>query len=60
MPMSVQQACMGVCSAWLAQRRDDPAFTEHFGWFGTPAYWQEQVRILHDQIEAMQEAPLML
>lgn len=47
-------------SAWLAQRRDDPAFTEHFGWFGTPAYWQEQVRILHDQIEAMQEDPLML
>ena len=47
-------------SAWLAQRRDDPAFAEHFGWFGTPSYWQEQVRILHDQIEAMQEAPLML
>ena len=47
-------------SAWLAQRRDDPAFAEHFGWFGTAAYWQEQVRILHDQIEAMQEDPLML
>jgi Ser/Thr protein kinase RdoA (MazF antagonist) len=47
-------------SAWLAQRRDDPAFAEHFGWFGTPAYWQEQVRILHDQVEAMQEEPLML
>lgn len=47
-------------SAWLAQRKDDPAFAEHFGWFGTPAYWQEQVRILHDQIEAMQEDPLML
>ena len=47
-------------SAWLAQRRDDPAFSEHFGWFGTPAYWQEQVRTLHDQIEAMQEDPLML
>ena len=47
-------------SAWLAQRRDDPAFAEHFGWFGTPAYWQEQVTILHDQIEAMQEDPLTL
>jgi Ser/Thr protein kinase RdoA (MazF antagonist) len=47
-------------SAWLAERRDDPAFVEHFGWFGTPSYWQEQVRILHDQIEAMQEDPLML
>jgi Ser/Thr protein kinase RdoA (MazF antagonist) len=47
-------------SAWLAQRKDDPAFAEHFGWFGTPAYWQEQVRILHDQVEAMQEDPLML
>lgn len=47
-------------SAWLAQRRDDPAFAEHFAWFGTPAYWQEQVRILQDQIEAMQEDPLMV
>ena len=47
-------------SAWLAQRKEDPAFAEHFSWFGTPAYWQEQVRILHDQIEAMQEDPLML
>ena len=47
-------------SAWLAQRRDDPAFAEHFAWFGTPAYWQEQVRILHDQVEAMQDEPLML
>lgn len=47
-------------SAWLASRRDDPAFAEHFGWFGSPAYWQEQVRIMHDQVVAMQEPPLQL
>lgn len=47
-------------SAWLALRQDDPAFAEHFSWFGTPAYWQEQVRILQDQVEAMQEEPILV
>jgi Ser/Thr protein kinase RdoA (MazF antagonist) len=47
-------------SAWLASRRDDPAFAEHFAWFGSPAYWQDQINILHDQIEAMQEPLLQL
>jgi Ser/Thr protein kinase RdoA (MazF antagonist) len=30
-------------SAWLAQRWSDPAFPAGFPWFGTSAYWQQQV-----------------
>jgi Ser/Thr protein kinase RdoA (MazF antagonist) len=40
-------------SAWLAQRGDDPAFQQHFPWFGSSAYWQGQVQTLREQIEAM-------
>ncbi len=46
-------------SAWLARRWDDPAFPAAFPHFGTSAYWHEQLQLLHEQIEAMQEAPLM-
>lgn len=45
-------------SAWLARRQSDPAFQHNFPWFGTLAYWQEQVRILQEQIDAMQAPPL--
>ena len=47
-------------SAWLASRRDDPAFAQHFSWFGTDAYWAEQTQILREQVEAMQEPPLVV
>ena len=47
-------------SAWLARRWDDPTFERHFPWFGSSDYWQGQVQMLHDQIEAMQEAPLVV
>lgn len=47
-------------SAWLARRQDDPAFAQHFAWFGSVGYWQDQVSILRDQIEAMQEMPLQV
>ncbi|WP_139798662.1 serine/threonine protein kinase [Andreprevotia lacus] len=40
-------------SAWLARRWDDPAFPAAFPWFGTHAYWQEQITTLHDQCERM-------
>ena len=40
-------------SAWLARRWDDPAFPVSFPWFGTRDYWQGQVDMLHEQIEAM-------
>jgi len=47
-------------SAWLARRQDDPAFAQHFAWFGTVGYWQDQVSILREQIAAMQEPPLQV
>ncbi len=45
-------------SAWLARRWADPIFPANFPWFGSSDYWQGQVVLLEDQIEAMQEAPL--
>jgi Ser/Thr protein kinase RdoA (MazF antagonist) len=35
-------------SAWLAQRWSDPAFPAGFPWFGTAAYWQQQVADLRE------------
>jgi Ser/Thr protein kinase RdoA (MazF antagonist) len=45
-------------SAWLAQRWEDPIFAINFPWFGTRDYWQGQVHMLEDQIEAMQSEAL--
>jgi Ser/Thr protein kinase RdoA (MazF antagonist) len=45
-------------SAWLARRWDDPAFPRAFPWFGTPAYWQEQLAILEQQKELLNQPPL--
>ncbi|XVJ71060.1 MAG: serine/threonine protein kinase [Rhizobacter sp.] len=42
-------------SAWLARRWSDPAFPAAFPWFGTSAYWSEQITQLQDQLDAMQE-----
>ena len=47
-------------SAWLARRWSDPIFPINFPWFGTPDYWRGQVQMLHEQIEAMQQAPLAI
>ncbi|WP_119156319.1 serine/threonine protein kinase [Caldimonas tepidiphila] len=46
-------------SAWLAQRWDDPAFPAAFPFFGTSAYWSEQVQQMREQLEAMQEPALV-
>jgi Ser/Thr protein kinase RdoA (MazF antagonist) len=46
-------------SAWLARRWDDPAFPINFPWFGSRDYWQGQVDMLVEQIEEMQNPPLM-
>jgi Ser/Thr protein kinase RdoA (MazF antagonist) len=43
-------------SAWLARRWSDPAFPAAFPWFGTSAYWSEQITQLQDQLGAMQGA----
>jgi Ser/Thr protein kinase RdoA (MazF antagonist) len=46
-------------SAWLARRWNDPIFPITFPWFGTSDYWQGQVQMLEEQIEAMDEPPLV-
>jgi Ser/Thr protein kinase RdoA (MazF antagonist) len=47
-------------SAWLARRWDDPSFPINFPWFGSSDYWQGQVQMLQEQLEAMQEEPLVV
>ncbi|MEY4738156.1 MAG: hypothetical protein RL302_2475 [Pseudomonadota bacterium] len=47
-------------SAWLARRWSDPTFPVNFPWFGSSDYWQGQVLMLQEQIEAMQEDPLIV
>ena len=47
-------------SAWLARRCDDPSFPINFPWFGSSDYWQGQVQMLEEQMEAMQEEPLVV
>jgi len=47
-------------SAWLARRWTDPTFPANFPWFGSSDYWQGQVQMLEEQLEAMQEAPLVV
>ncbi len=47
-------------SAWLARRWADPSFPINFPWFGSSDYWSGQVLMLEEQIEAMQEPPLVV
>jgi Ser/Thr protein kinase RdoA (MazF antagonist) len=47
-------------SAWLARRWKDPIFPVNFPWFGTPDYWRGQVLMLQEQVEQMQESPLVV
>ncbi len=47
-------------NAWLTRRWDDPAFPRAFPWFGTSAYWQEQLAILQQQKESLRQPPLMV
>ena len=45
-------------SAWLAMRRDDPAFRLAFPWFGSVRYWQDRILELREQVALMSEPPL--
>ncbi len=45
-------------SAWLARRKDDPAFIAAFPWFNSNRYWEERILELREQIALMQEPPL--
>jgi Ser/Thr protein kinase RdoA (MazF antagonist) len=47
-------------AAWLARRWHDPAFPKAFPWFGHPRYWDDHVRQLTEQLEALDEPPLRL
>jgi Ser/Thr protein kinase RdoA (MazF antagonist) len=47
-------------SAWLARRWADPTFPINFPWFGSSDYWKGQVQMLEEQMEAMQEEPLVV
>jgi Ser/Thr protein kinase RdoA (MazF antagonist) len=46
-------------AAWLARRRDDPAFAIAFPWFNGQRYWDEHVLALREQIALMDEEPLV-
>jgi Ser/Thr protein kinase RdoA (MazF antagonist) len=45
-------------SAWIAERWSDPAFPAAFPFFGSAAYWQQQIQQLREQTETMAEPPL--
>jgi Ser/Thr protein kinase RdoA (MazF antagonist) len=45
-------------AAWLARRRDDPAFKVAFPWFNTARYWDEHLLTLREQAALVQELPL--
>lgn len=42
-------------SAWIAQRWSDPAFPVAFPWFGTAAYWEQQISQLQEQVLKLEE-----
>ncbi len=47
-------------SAWLARRWGDPAFPQHFPWFNTPRYWEDQLNTLREQNERLEQPTLSL
>jgi len=46
-------------NAWIARRWDDPSFPPNFPWFAHPDHWRGQIRLLQEQIEAMDQPPLV-
>jgi Ser/Thr protein kinase RdoA (MazF antagonist) len=46
-------------SAWIAERWTDPAFPAAFPWFGGAGYWSQQASQLREQIEVMDEPPML-
>lgn len=45
-------------AAWLARRREDPAFKIAFPWFDSHKFWDEHILSLREQLSLMQEPPL--
>lgn len=45
-------------AAWLARRREDPAFPLAFPWFGSGRFWADHILELREQLAALNEPPL--
>ena len=46
-------------AAWVAHRWSDPAFPRAFPWFGEERYWERYLQDLLEQIEAIEDPPLL-
>jgi len=46
-------------AAWLGRRWADPAFPIAFPWFNTGAYWEGHLNDLREQIEKLDQQPLI-
>ena len=46
-------------AAWLAARWSDPAFPRAFPWFAERRYWENHIGDLREQLEAMDDPPLL-
>ena len=46
-------------AAWVAHRWSDPAFPRAFPWIGEPRYWEGYIQDLLEQIEAIEDPPLL-
>jgi Ser/Thr protein kinase RdoA (MazF antagonist) len=46
-------------AAWVTHRWADPAFPRAFPWVGEPRYWEGYLQDLLEQIDAIQDPPLL-
>jgi Ser/Thr protein kinase RdoA (MazF antagonist) len=46
-------------AAWIASRWPDPAFPRAFPWFGEPRYWERHIDELREQLDAVEDPPLL-
>ena len=46
-------------AAWIAARWRDPAFPRAFPWFGEVRYWEKHVTELYEQLETIEDPPLL-
>jgi Ser/Thr protein kinase RdoA (MazF antagonist) len=46
-------------SAWIATRWSDPAFPRAFPWFAEVRHWEQHIQQLQEQIEAVEDPPLL-
>jgi Ser/Thr protein kinase RdoA (MazF antagonist) len=46
-------------AAWIASRWSDPAFPRAFPGFGEPRYWERHIDELREQLDALEDPPLM-